>query len=69
MKNLFLFYRPTDPYFSNDLSVQQQNKLVSPNETFFFRSLLDVFQVGSNSQRILLKEDIEIFKSDFFNFG
>jgi len=29
-KNFILFYRPTDPYFSHDLPVEQQIKFVSP---------------------------------------
>jgi len=35
-KKIFLFYRPTDPYFSYDLPVKQQIKFVSPYSLLFY---------------------------------
>ena len=70
-KILFLFHRPTDSYFSNDLPVEQHIKLVSPNVTFdWINIFMKFFHVKRRSpvKIIVLAFFYKIFIFFFFIF-
>ena len=70
-KILFLFHRPTDSYFSNDLPVEQHIKLVSPNVTFdWINIFMKFFHVKRISpvKTIVLAFFYKIFIFFFFIF-